>query len=61
MARRGLERLLLAAAMLWPTTGGCARSEPAPAEADDIEAAVKRADEDAANIKGRKDERGARR
>lgn len=47
----GMELLRPFAAALCLASAGCARTEPAPAEAEDIETAVHRADEGATKVK----------
>jgi ActR/RegA family two-component response regulator len=54
-------RLLAVAAGVLAITAGCARSQPVPAEADDIEAAVNFADENATSAKAESGDRASQR
>jgi len=61
MTHTGTIRLLAVAAGVLAITAGCARSQPVPAEADDIEAAVNFADENATSAKAESGDRASQR
>jgi hypothetical protein len=54
-------RLVAAAAGALAITAGCAQSQPVPAEADEIEAAVNVADENATSAKAESGDRATQR